>query len=135
MPRGYLIQDGRSPFSPRESAEFRLSQSSLNHLLRYGPSHKFFEALSIPDVLRKPSAIFQGLERDNFEAGFCYTGIPAHRYLDHNITVPPPPGFVFTIFMDKDLVIFDWRWERADSKMARHPLDFKNRFRKKLWPN
>lgn len=129
---GFFVEMGRDS-SGKGECEFRISESKLRHFLRYGPAHKFFEAMSLPYILRNPSVIFMGLKRENLENGYCYVGIPPHRYIDHNITAPPHPGFVFAVFTDGEHRIFDWRWERADPTMPGHPIDSTTRFTTRLW--
>jgi hypothetical protein len=129
---GFFTEAGLDP-SGTGSSDFYISQAKMRHLLKYGPAPKFFEGLSIPQVLKNPAVIFRGLEREHQEGGFCYAGIPPHHYLDHNITVPPPPGFTFLIFADSNLRIFEWRWEKSDPETPGHPIEWQTRFKERAW--
>lgn len=105
----------------------------MRHFLRYGPKHKFFEPLSIPALLQDPLTIFQGLEREQQETGYCYAGVPEFQFKEHNITVPPPPGMIFTVYANAEFCVFEWRWEVVDPLDGSCPIDSENRFRQKLW--
>ena len=69
--------------------------------------------------METPTAIFRGLKRDGQDGGLCYAGIPIQIHLDHNIVVPPPPGFTFLVFADENGHIFSWRWEKEDATQFR----------------
>lgn len=120
--------------SGAEGQEFTVPKSLIDHYQRYGPAHKFFDALILPDVLKAPSVIFKGLKREEQEGGMCYTGIPSYRYLDHKVTVPPHPEMVYAVFMNSGFVIFEWRWEKSDPEKIAYPIDWINRFEEILWP-
>lgn len=129
---GFFVEPGLDP-SGKGLCDFRISQTKLRHLSKYGPAYKFFEGLSIPYTLKNPTVIFRGLEREHQEGAFCYAGIPPHRYLDHNITAPPHPGFTFVIFADSEFRIFNWRWEKEDPKTPGYPIGWQNRFKEQKW--
>ncbi|MFN2507197.1 MAG: hypothetical protein ABR589_00295 [Chthoniobacterales bacterium] len=129
---GFFTEQGLDP-SGRGARDFYISQSRIRHFLRYGPAHKFFESLSIPYVLQNPSVIFSGLERENFQNGLCYAGLPPVQYLDADVTAPPPRGMIFAVFANADFHIFEWRWEKADSNNYGYPMDAQTRFTQIQW--
>lgn len=102
--------------------------------MRYGPASKFFETFSIPPTLKKPSAIFRGLEREELENGYCYAGVPQFRRVEDK-SIPPPDGMVFAVYVNSLFQVFEWRWEKMEPTEWGHPKDFLTRFAEKLWPH
>ena len=72
--------------------------------------------------------------RDNQGQSYCYVGIPEKLYSDESTTVPFPPGFVFAVFLDRNLEILKWNLVKADEREATLPEDFRNRFSELIWP-
>lgn len=88
-------------------------------------------------VLQHPTAIFEGIRRDvddpRYGAGWrCYCGTPPCAYDDRGDEINPPPGRVYLVFVNDEEVVYNWRWDRADSENARLPYDHENRFRERL---
>jgi hypothetical protein len=131
-PSGFFAENALAP-SGTGNCQFLISEGKIRHFLRYGPAHKFFEAMAIPAVLQNPLVIFRGLEREEMADGLCYAGLPEIKHLDHNITVPPPPGFTFAIFADAEYRVFEWRWEKADPDTNYYPTGWQTRFTKIQW--
>jgi hypothetical protein len=71
---GYFVGQGLDP-SGTGYREFKVSQSQVRHFMRYGPASKFFDSVLIFPILKNPSAIFRGLEREDLENGYCYAGV------------------------------------------------------------
>ena len=93
--------------------------------------------LILPAVLQTPTAIFEGLRRDEDEdrAGYgwrCYCGIPAHSYRTDGSEARPYPNQVFLVFVNDDGVAYNWRWEKADPNNPRLPLDHAIRFKQQI---
>jgi hypothetical protein len=44
----------------------------------------------------------------------------------------PWPGQVFLVFVDDDGIIYNWRWEKADSQDLRLPENHGRRFEERL---
>jgi len=86
--------------------------------MRYGPAHKFWDLYAIPHVLQNPTAIFQGLEREDQHGGLCFAGVPPFirrepkRWTSEPtpeldlVQLPPPVGMTFAVFVNVDYVIF-----------------------------
>src|SRR6516225_1974635 len=120
-------------FSGSGEATFYISNTLLDGYRNAGLGSKFFDALSIPCVLKSPIVVFGGLNREGLEEGFCYVGIPPKRHLDADTTVPPKPNRTYAVYMNKDLKIFDWRWEKTDENKQGCPDKWEIRYAKIIW--
>ena len=94
-------------------------------------------AYIVPMILQHPTAIFEGLRRDEDEdrAGYgwrCYCGVPDHAYRADGTRINPYPGQVYLVFVNDEKVAYNWRWELADPEDPRLPTDHKTRFRSSL---
>lgn len=88
----------------------------------------------MPAILINPTAIFEGLRRDDDEDKYgygwrCYCGVPANSYRRDGTQAPPYPGQVYLVFVNDENVIYNWRWEKSDPDDPRLPIDHTNRFR------
>lgn len=136
-PRGYLQVNGVTP-DTRESCVFIVAQKKVDDLQRSGPSSKFHDMVLLPETLLAPCAIFKGLKREGLTDPYCYSKSPSRRLKDSRIELPSPPGFVFTVAVNKDhrgFVILDWEMRRVDPSNGGHPLNWQTDFGEKLWPN
>lgn len=91
----------------------------------------------VPIVLKKPSAIFEGLRRDEDEDRWgygwrCYCGVPEQSYASDGTSIPPYPGQVYLVFVNDDRVAYNWRWEKADPDNLRLPVGYETRFKQRL---
>lgn len=96
-------------------------------------------AFILPTILQYPTAIFEGLRRDEDDdprgCGWrCYCGIPEHAYLQDGTEIRPFPGQVYLVFVNDEKVAYNWRWEKADPDNLRFPANHPTRFRKCLLP-
>jgi len=135
-PRGYYCVPGMSP-DGGETWEFLISVRMLQHLERSGPGQKFYDARLLGGLLESPLAVFQGLNREDYEEAHCYSGIPACRWKSSSIQVPPPRGFVFLAFVNSDLrghIVLDWEWRPAHKDRAGHPIGCESDFGRQTWP-
>jgi hypothetical protein len=131
--RGFLTIEAKRPDGDGIT-EFFLPQSKVDLLARgVAPRSKYYEAFSLPDALGAPAAIFKGLGREGFAGGFCYSAKP-RKILNDNVTVPPPPGYVFVVFVNESGHVYSWRWEKEDENTPGHPIGWETRFDDKLWP-
>ncbi len=128
--KGYLTLSSPDPISGLER-EFFLSQSTADHLLRCGPSSKYFAIQSAVMVIENPLMIFKGLERDGKEDALCFVGKP-DRFGD-GWKAPASPGWIFLVFVTGDGVIFEWRWEKSVSESDSNPSDCNARFGELIW--
>ena len=90
----------------------------------------------VPMILQQPTAIFEGLRKDEDEdlrgVGWrCYCGIPEHSYASDGTAKRPYPNQVYLIFVNEDGVVYNWRWEKADDEDLKLPKDHQTRFKKR----
>ena len=91
----------------------------------------------VPHILQHPSAIFEGLRRDEDEdhGGFgwrCYCGIPVQSFRADGTDANPYPNQVYLVFVNDEGVAYNWRWERADPDNPKLPAGHADRFKKRL---
>jgi hypothetical protein len=111
-----------------------------------GPQCGFFELLgdatpdlagsSVAECLLKPGAILGGV-REHQSGGFCYCTLVSQRWTNGGNKVPPPPGMVFTVFVNPRDWVYHWRWNPADPRDLRLPRgwDDPRRFNEGIvWP-
>lgn len=131
--KSLAIQRGARPWVPDE-VDFKLATKKILHFNKYRPDDVVYNALNIPYGLTSPCAVFQGLQREEHELSLCYVSRPKQRFIGENISVSLGQGWVFLVFVNSSLEIFDWRFEKADELDSRFPKGYSNRFDKKLWP-
>jgi len=113
--------------------------------ISYERLHKFFKPRGlgavlecrycVPEVLQKPTAIFEGLcqnedEPRNRGCGWrCYCGIPSHDYSEDGTALQPRKNKVFLVFVTEELVAYNWRWEKCCPDKPELPINYQTRFR------
>lgn len=128
----YWTLQGASP-SGHGRQEFRIPNSLVEHVQRYGPPYKFHELKLVKEVLELPTVVFEGL-REEQEEGLCYAGVASCRYTNEGMRKPPPKGKTFLVFLTEDGKVFQWRWEEADPEMDGYPVNWRERFGSQKWP-
>jgi hypothetical protein len=91
----------------------------------------------VPMILARPTAIFEGLRRDEDEdhRGFgwrCYCGVPEQSFRPDGTAGRPYPGQIYVVFINDEKVAYNWRWEKTDPDDARLPIDHTIRFKQRL---
>lgn len=91
---------------------------------------------TVLEILQRPTAVFEGLRRDEDEdrhaAGWrCYCGIPTHAYRADGTATRPYVGQVYLVFVNDEGIVYNWRWEKADPDDPLLPLDHQTRFKKR----
>ncbi len=91
----------------------------------------------VPAILQGPTAIFEGLRRDEDEDRWgegwrCYCGIPTVAYHFDGTERKPYPGQVYLVFVNTDRVAYNWRWEKADPNDCKLPQHHETRFKTRL---
>lgn len=91
----------------------------------------------VPEVLLKPTAIFEGLTQDSDEsrrgAGWrCYVGRPGQCFEDDGRSMPAPRNRVFLVFVNDQRVAYNWYWCAADPADPTLPDGHATRFRVRL---
>ncbi len=93
----------------------------------------------LPDILKHPYRIFQGLKRNDEEpynvddigcGAYCYCGIPETAYDFHGNPWPPWKGEVFVVFVTDEFVAYQWYWCKCDEKDSNLPTNHETRFRR-----
>jgi len=94
-------------------------------------------AYIVPEVLRHPRAIFEGLLRerddDNRSAGWlCYCAIPERSYDDRGRPRATWPHKVFLVFVNDERVAYLWYWTKCDPEEPHLPEGHTKRFRRRV---
>ncbi|MCL2648952.1 MAG: hypothetical protein FWD61_18460 [Phycisphaerales bacterium] len=114
-----------------------ISHDKLHAVKKLGAGHIQEAFYLVTHILRKPSAIFEGLtqEEDEDRRGVgwrCYCGIPPHSYRTDGKEAPPYPRQVFMVFVNQDRVAYNWRWDKADPDAPALPRNHQTRFKRGL---
>ena len=104
----------------------------------YGQAYEARDVL--PQVLSKPSAIYEGLcwdsDEDRRGAGWrCYAGVPDCSYTKDGTKQGPWENELFLAFINADRVVYNWRWEKIDPEtrmLQGTAVSQKQRFNRKL---
>lgn len=135
--RQYLTLQAIDPKDGTLTAEIMVSFDRMQAVARRSLGHAKECGHIIPAILDRPSAIFEGLRRDEDEdrKGFgwrCYCGIPTNSYHHDGSEGCPYPGQVYLVFINDECVAYNWRWEKADPDNLCLPIDHATRFQKQL---
>lgn len=135
-PTGFITVPAKDP-KGHGRCNFRVPKYLADRFLRAGPAHKYWDLLyAVPQVLLRPTVIYEGLERPEQDNGLCYAGIPpfikreTQKSLEKQtvepelVSRPPPEGMVFAVFVTYDYIIFEYRGYLSD---------WESRFKRKLW--
>lgn len=119
------------------TCEVLVSYDRMQAVGRRSMGHAKECGLIVPAILQQPTAVFEGLRRDEDEdrqaAGWrCYCGVPAHAYLEDGTAIRPYPGQIYLVFVNEDAVAYNWRWEKADADDPVLPSDYRTRFKRQL---
>jgi hypothetical protein len=134
-PAGYKALSGRKP-SGSGYCDFLVGIKHLDHLQRYGPSWKFYNLHILSEILSGPTVIFEGLNRDDCERGFCYSGLASKRMQSIDITLPPPPNMVAVVFVLPDHrgnIVLDWEWRPEHPESSGWPETWQEDFKRVIW--
>jgi len=116
---------GQDPFKESGEVEFFISASNLDKIEADGPTWKLADAIHVLTAIKNPDAIFEGLEREEYKDGFCFSFKPPQS----------PARMVFLIFimMNMGYVVFDWEWRPEDSDISGHPENWETNFGRREW--
>ena|ERR1035437_1610927 len=156
------IVKGRSPADPEQTVNLGLGEASFQRNLRFGLSTAIAQYYGmVQDCMFSAVHLFQGLKRPLMdgddknvdksvlvyswrpEADFVWAGSP----LDGRaIPKVPPLGRVFVVLVRSESQPADypgvgtilgsiekWNWVKEDSFLPKAPVDWKQRYEKKLW--
>lgn len=130
------IDKVQSPVNPAEKVNVWLLEERLQFLYRHY-RFVFYNVKTAVGVLQFPERIYEGI-RENREGdrvdGWCYVGRPSRIRLDSGSSVLFRQGSVFTVFVSKDMDLYEWRVEQADPKDLAAPVLDQRRFGRLIWP-
>jgi hypothetical protein len=91
----------------------------------------------VPAILQRPTAIFEGLRRDEDEDRWgygwrCYCGRPDRAYRADGSAIQPYADQVYLVFVNDERVAYNWRWEKSDPENRSLPVDDETRFKQRL---
>lgn len=117
--------------------EVQISQARMVTVGKRSMAHAKECAFLVPEILQGPTAVFEGLRSDEDEdhtgCGWrCYCGIPSQAYHPDGTKRAAYPNQVYLVFVNDENVAYNWRWERSDDDDSKLPVDYNNRFRKRL---
>jgi hypothetical protein len=135
--RAYLTLAAIEPKDGTLTCEVLVSYDRMQAVARRSMGQAKECGLIVPAILQRPTAIFEGLRRDEDEDrdGYgwrCYCGIPEHSYRPDGSEARPYPGQVYLVFVNDERVAYNWRWEKADPDNPRLPLGHADRFTQQL---
>ncbi|MFO0970541.1 MAG: hypothetical protein U0793_33775 [Gemmataceae bacterium] len=116
----------------------QISQPRLLTVAKWGPWAVREASEVVPFVLQHPSAVFEGLRRDEDEdprgTGWrCYCGHPTKKFRKDGSEVNPDPGQVFLVFVNDEKVAYNWRWEPIDLDEPDFPKGHEQRYKKLVY--
>lgn len=98
---------------------------------KYSPV-RYWNLIAAKYVLEHTRRIFYGVREFN-EGGWCYTGCPLEWYIRENVVVAFPEEFVFAVYLNPNLRVYECRAEYAAPEDPFSPVDWQNRYRGLTW--
>jgi len=119
------------------SCEVHLSFDRMQAVAKRSLGHAKECAFIVPHILQNPTAVFEGLRRDEDEdsrgVGWrCYCGIPERSYASDGTAGRPYPNQIYLVFVNDERVAYNWRWEKADADDSSLPQAHALRFKQRL---
>ncbi len=92
--------------------EIGVSHERYRHICNHGHEKAHARIVLIGDVVESTVALYGGWNREGMQDCYVYVGQPREDYhkLSPIISVPPPPGMVFLVFVLPDGTIDEWNW-------------------------
>lgn len=134
--RQYLQIDAVDPNNGKPT-KVLISYDRLQIVAKRSMGHAKEAAYIVPHVLQKPTAVFEGLRQDEDEdrrgVGWrCYCGIPLHSYRTDGSEGLPYKKQIYLVFVNRDGIAYNWRWEKADPSSTDLPINYQTRFKTRL---
>jgi len=125
------------PVSGKLTAKIQISFERMQVVGRRSLGHAKECGYIVPMILKQPTAVFEGLRRDEDEDKWgqgwrCYCGIPPCAYRADGLERSAYPGQVYLVFVNHEGVAYNWRWEKVDPYEPSLPVNHSERFRKRL---
>lgn len=134
--REYLTLEAVEP-KDGSNCSVQISYDRMQAVGRRSMGHAKECAYIVPMILQEPTAIFEGLRRDEDEDRWgygwrCYCGVPRRAFGQDGTECPPYAGQVYLVFVNDERVAYNWRWEKADPDEPRLPINHQDRFKRRL---
>ncbi len=134
--RNYLVLEAIDASDGRK-CEVLISHERMLAVGRRSMAHAKECGIIVPKVLQQPTAVFEGLRRDEDEDlhGYgwrCYCGVPECAYHSDGSERAAFPGKVYLVFVNDERVAYNWRWELADPDDQGLPQNHAQRFKTRL---
>lgn len=135
--RHFGVQPAVDPTSGRLELEVYFTHLRAEAVRSRGAWAIMEMAYLVPEILTQPSAIFEGIRADGdddaaTDGWLCYCGTPTRCYRcnpDGSARESAAyPGQVFLVFVNRERVAYNWRWEKADSFDGSLPQSWTERF-------
>jgi hypothetical protein len=121
--------DPNNPTGPKVKAIFPGAYTT--RLYKYSPVD--YENLRAgKHVLEHVERIFFGVREFN-EGGWCYTGRPLEWYIKEGVVVRFPDKFVFAVYLNPNMRVYECRAEYAAADDASCPVNWQTRYRGLTW--
>jgi hypothetical protein len=135
--RDYLNLTAIDPIDGKLSEVIQVSFDRMQNVAKRSMGHAKECGYIVPEILQKPTAIFEGLtlDEDEDKRGYgwrCYCGIPERGYNSDGTPRSPYPGQVYLVFVNDEKIAYNWRWEKADPEHPTLPIGHDTRFKKRL---
>jgi hypothetical protein len=134
--REYLCIEALNPLNG-ETESIQISQQRMLSVGRRSVGHAKECGLIVPEILQNPTAVFEGLRRDEDDDQWgcgwrCYCGIPSNSYTSDGREKASYPMQVYLVFVNDEGVAYNWRWEKADPDDPDLPINHQDRFQRRL---
>ncbi|MCA9050771.1 MAG: hypothetical protein KDA89_18660 [Planctomycetaceae bacterium] len=125
-----------SGIGPHGTVQYEVDSLAVYHWLKSGAWQVIYDAFLIPDVVRSPRGIWQGLSRPQSDGLYCIAGVPDLEFATrHKLgdLMAVQQSRIFLVFADSSFKIGKWRWENVDSDGSGLPTSYNTRFGKLVW--
>jgi hypothetical protein len=134
--RDAILLDAIDPLNGKK-IKVQLSYQRLQAIAGRSKGQVMETGYIIPEILQHPTAIFEGLTKDDDEdrrgVGWrCYCGIPSKSYRTDGAAQNAFPGQIFLVFVNQERIAHNWRWEKCDQAECRLPENHSQRFKRRL---
>lgn len=141
--RGYLSLDAVNP-ADGSHFEVWISRERAEAVAKRGRHAVCEMGYVVSEVLRKPRRVYEGVrwegDQDRHRATdewLCYIGLPTadFRTPDSDRPSQPGKGKLFLVFVNRDRIAYNWRWEPAAEGTVDVPCgqgDSESRFGKQV---
>ncbi|MBX3404074.1 MAG: hypothetical protein KF699_11750 [Phycisphaeraceae bacterium] len=113
----------------RSTRLLRVDHQDTKAVVNGSPAYHFGSLLdSAREVVRCPTAVYEGLRTDgDLKGGLAFCGKASRRWTNVGHE-PPPSNFVFMVFASSDGCVFDWDWVPECKENPGRPRNAAERF-------